>query len=71
MISPPTADGATSSQSWAACRSFSKLVLFAILHIMVVLSCLALAFIGNAPLLAIILGVGGTVALLAALTIIS
>jgi len=32
-------------------RSFSKLVLFAILHIMLVLSCLALAFLGNAPLI--------------------
>jgi hypothetical protein len=47
-------------------HSFSKLVLFAILHIMVVLPCLALAFLGNAPLMAIILGVGGTVILLAA-----
>jgi hypothetical protein len=47
-------------------HSFSKLMLFAILHIMVVLSCLALAFLGNAPLMAIILGVGGTAILLAA-----
>jgi Bacterial aa3 type cytochrome c oxidase subunit IV len=47
-------------------HSFSKLVLFAILHIMVVLSCLALAFLGNAPLIALILGVGGTAMLLAA-----
>jgi hypothetical protein len=45
-------------------------VLFAILHIMVVLSCLALAFLGNAPLMAIILGVGGTVMLLAAFAIL-
>ena len=46
-------------------HSFSKLVLFAILHIMLVLSCLALAFLGNAPLIALIAGVGGTVLLLA------
>jgi hypothetical protein len=46
-------------------HSFSKLVLFAILHIMLVLSCLALAFLGNAPLFALIAGVGGTVLLLA------
>lgn len=45
-------------------HSFSKLVLFAILHIMLVLSCLALAFLGNAPLIALIAGVGGTVLLL-------
>jgi hypothetical protein len=51
-------------------HSFSKLVLFAILHIMVVLSCLALAFLGNAPLMAIILGVGGTAMLLAAFAIL-
>ncbi len=49
-----------------AFHSFSKMVLFAILHIMVVLSCLALAFLGNAPLMVIILGVSGTVILLAA-----
>jgi Bacterial aa3 type cytochrome c oxidase subunit IV len=46
-------------------HSFGKLVLFAILHIMLVLSCLALAFLGNAPLIALIAGVGGTVLLLA------
>ena len=46
-------------------HSFSKLVLFAILHIMLVLSSLALAFLGNAPLIALIAGVSGTVLLLA------
>lgn len=46
-------------------HSFNKLVLFAILHIALVLSCLALAFLGNVPLLATLIGVGGTVALLA------
>jgi hypothetical protein len=46
-------------------HSFSKLVLFAILHIILVLSCLALAFLGNAPLIGLIAGVGGTVLLLA------
>ena len=49
-------------------HSFSKLVLFAILHIMLVLCCLALAFLGNAPLIAtLIAGVGGTVAAAGAL----
>ena len=47
-------------------HSFNKLVLFAILHIGLVVACLALAFLGNVPLLAVILGVGGTVALLTA-----
>jgi hypothetical protein len=46
-------------------HGFSKLVLFSILHITLVLGCLALAFLGNAPIVATLLGVGGTVALLA------
>jgi hypothetical protein len=45
---------------------FSKLVLFSILHVTLVLGCLALAFLGNAPILALFFGVGGTIALLAA-----
>ncbi len=32
-------------------HSFNKLVLFAILHLVLVLSCLALAFLGHAPVL--------------------
>jgi hypothetical protein len=50
-------------------HSFSKLILFAILHIMLVLGCLALAFLGNAPMVATLIGVGGTVALLAVFAI--
>jgi hypothetical protein len=46
-------------------HGFSKLILFAILHIVLVLGCLALAFLGNVPVFATLLGVGGTVALLA------
>lgn len=45
-------------------HAFGKLVLFAILHIGLVLSCLALAFLGNVPVLATLIGIGGTVALL-------
>ena len=50
-------------------RSFSKLVLFAVLHIVLVLGSLALAFVGNAPLFGLFLGVGGTIVLLAAFAI--
>src|SRR5262245_22709804 len=50
-------------------HSFSKLVLFAILHIGLVLACLALAFLGHVPLLATLIGVGGTVVLLAVFAI--
>lgn len=45
--------------------AFSKLILFAILHVILTLSCLALAFRGHAPVLAILLGGGGTVVLVA------
>jgi hypothetical protein len=47
-------------------HGFSKLVLLAVLHIVLVLGCLALAFLGNAPLIALILGVGGSAALIVA-----
>jgi len=45
-------------------HAFSKLVLFAILHIALVLACLALAFLGNSPLIALLLGAAGTAALI-------
>jgi hypothetical protein len=45
-------------------HAFSKLVLFSILHIGLVLVCLALAFLGDVPVLATLLGIGGTIALL-------
>jgi hypothetical protein len=34
-----------------------------------VLACLALAFLGNSPLIALILGIGGTAALIAAFAV--
>lgn len=46
-------------------QSFNKLVLFAILHVALVLGSLALAFLGHAPVFATLVGIGGTVALLA------
>jgi energy-converting hydrogenase Eha subunit C len=45
-------------------HAFGKLVLFSILHIGLVLACLALAFLGNVPVVAALLGIGGTVVLL-------
>ena len=50
-------------------RGFSKMILFAILHIMLVLGCLALAFLGNVPMLALLIGVGGTIAMIAVFAI--
>jgi hypothetical protein len=46
-----------------AFHSFSKLFLFAILHIGLVLACMALAFLANLPVLALLIGLGGTAAL--------
>lgn len=50
-------------------HSFSKVVLFAILHITLILVCLALAFLGHIPVLAALLGLGGTLCLLAGFAI--
>lgn len=49
---------------------FERLVLFATLHVVLVLTCLALAFLGHAPVLAVLLGVGGTIGLIAAFAIV-
>lgn len=56
------ADLPTHKQTYA---TFNRLVLFSVLHIMLTLICLALAFLGHMPVLAILLGIGGTVALIA------
>ncbi|MFO1161129.1 MAG: hypothetical protein U1E60_19965 [Reyranellaceae bacterium] len=45
-------------------HSFNKLVLFAILHVALVLSCLALAFLGHVPLLGLLIALGGTITLI-------
>ncbi|WP_422000545.1 hypothetical protein [Reyranella sp.] len=50
-------------------HTFNRLVLFAVLHVIIVLGCLALAFVGHVPLLAAILGIGGTIALIAVFTV--
>ncbi|HTR85144.1 MAG TPA: hypothetical protein VMI56_11755 [Reyranella sp.] len=44
---------------------FERLVLFAILHVALALSCLALAFLGHVPTVAVLLGVGGSLAMIA------
>ncbi len=46
-----------------AFRGFSKFVLFAVLHVGLVLGCIALAFLANIPVLALLVGLGGTLAL--------
>ena len=44
--------------------SFERLVLFAVMHITLTLGCLALAFLAHLPMLALLLGVGGTLAMI-------
>ncbi len=50
--------------------NFTKLVLFGSLHIGLVLVCLALAFVGGIPVLALLLGTGGTLALIVAFAVL-
>jgi hypothetical protein len=49
--------------------AFERLVLFAALHIALTLACLALAFMGDAPLIALLIGIGGTLAMIAAFVV--
>jgi len=51
-------------------HSFSKLVLFAILFIVLLLSCMALGLVGGQSIFALLFGIGGTVALLIAFAVL-
>ena len=51
-------------------QSFNKLVLFAILFIVLLLSCMALGLVGSSGFFALVLGIGGTVALLIAFAVL-
>ncbi len=51
--------------------SFNKLVLFTILWIVLLLVCMALGLVGNLPVISLLLGIGGTVALLVAFAVLS
>ena len=46
--------------------AFNKLVLFMILWIVLLLACMALGLVGSSGLIALLLGLGGTVVLLVA-----
>jgi len=52
-------------------NSFNKLVLFMILWIVLLLASMALGLVGGAHILSVLLGIGGTVALLIAFAILS
>ena len=49
---------------------FERLVMFAVMHVVLVLGCLGLAFLGGAPLIAFLIGAGGTMALIAGFVIL-
>lgn len=51
--------------------AFERLVLFAILHIVLTLSCLALAFLGHASTIALLFWIGGTLTLIVGFAITS
>lgn len=50
--------------------SFNKLVTFTILWIVLLLVAMALGLVGNLPVIALLLGIGGTVALLVAFAVL-
>ena len=51
--------------------SFNKLVLFTVLWVVLLLASMALGLIAQAGFLSVVLGVGGTIALLVAFAILS
>jgi hypothetical protein len=51
--------------------SFNKLVLFMILWIVLLLSCMALGLVGGVHILSLLMGVGGTIVLLIAFAVLS
>jgi len=55
----------------ATYTAFSKLVLFMILWLVLLLSTMALGLIGGVHLLSLLLGVGGTLALIVAFAVLS
>jgi hypothetical protein len=52
-------------------HSFNKLVTFGILAVIITLSCMALGLVGHAPVIAVLLGVGGNIALLIAFAVLN
>ena len=48
----------------ATYTSFSKLVLFMILWIVLLLACMAMGLVGSSGLIALLLGIGGTIVLI-------
>ena len=51
-------------------NSFNKLVLFMILWIVLLLSCMALGLVGGVHILSLLMGIGGTIVLLIAFAVL-
>jgi hypothetical protein len=64
------ADDAQYRAHLATYTSFSKLVLFMILWLVLLLSCMALGLVGGVHLLSLLIGIGGTIALLIAFAVL-
>ena len=65
------ADNAEYRAHLATYASFNKLVLFMILWLVLLLATMALGLVGGVHLLSLLLGIGGTVALLIAFAVLS
>lgn len=52
-------------------ESFSKLVLFVVLFIVLLLACMALGLVGHSALFALVLGIVGTIALLVGFAVLA
>jgi hypothetical protein len=50
--------------------AFNKLVLFMIIWIVLLLACMALGLVGNLPVISLIMGIGGTLALIIAFAVL-
>jgi hypothetical protein len=51
-------------------HAFSKLVLFVILFIVLILACMALGLVGNSGLFALVLGIVGAITLIVAFAMV-
>ncbi|UYN97365.1 MAG: aa3-type cytochrome c oxidase subunit IV [Enhydrobacter sp.] len=52
-------------------ESFNKLVLFTILWVVLLLCCMALGLVGNLPVISLLFGIGGTLALIVGFAVLS
>lgn len=66
----PEANSSEYRAHLATYTAFNKLVLFMILWLVLLLSCMAMGLVGGAGVFSLLLGVGGTVVLLVAFAVL-